>query len=108
LTTGADGLGLDDLAWMRAGCANVPLVISTLTECRGGEASVDLDLVGVLAGFPQIALHLQPQPSIGRAAEYLFQSYRHVGRNPGMTVQQVGERLARDAKGLGRRGYGKA
>ena len=82
-------------------------MISALTECRGGEASVDLDLVGALAGFPQIALQLQPQPSIGCAAEHLFQSYRHIGRNPGMAVQQVRERLARDAKGLGRRGYGK-
>lgn len=53
------------------------------------EPLVDPDLAGALTRVPEVALHLQPQPGIGRAAEHLFEPDRHVRRDAGMAVQQI-------------------
>jgi hypothetical protein len=79
-----------------------------LTKLCWSKASVHLDFVGTLARFPQIALHLHPQPGIGGTAEDVLQPDSHIRRNSRMSIEQIGQRFARDAKGLCRRGDSKA
>jgi hypothetical protein len=61
-----------------------------------------------LSSFPNIVIHLHAKPRFGIAAERLFKSYCHIGRNASMAVYQVAEGLAGYVKNLGTFGYRKA
>lgn len=77
------------------------------TASSGLIERLDLYLVGALHGLSQVVGGLQPQPCFGTTAEGLVEPDRHLGRDAGMAVDDVGELLAADAELPRRIGDGK-
>ena len=63
-----------------------------------------LDLVSMLHGSGKIVGRLEPIPGFRAAAESLVETDRHLGRDAGMAVDDVGDLLAADAEALRRPG----
>ena len=68
----------------------------------GGRESLDLDLVGVPHRLGEIVGRLKAQPRVGAAAECLVETDRHLRRNAGMAIDEVGKLPAADAEPLRR------
>ena len=68
-------------------------------------ATLPRDLLGAVAGLPEIVGHLHPQPSLGRRAEGFRQPDRHLDRDPRSPVHRLRERLPGAAQPLGGPGH---
>src|SRR3984957_267884 len=62
--------------------------------------AADLDFALFFSRLCEIVGKLHPQPRFRRAAKCLGETYRHLGADPRLSVQNVVERLPGDAKDL--------
>jgi hypothetical protein len=62
------------------------------------DVPLDVDVPGRLSGLSQIVGALQRQPGVGAPAERLVETDRHLGRDPGLSIDHPVQGLSRYAQ----------